>query len=155
MYLQHTYPLAWHHEGPAASTPTLMPLALHTHGTKTTLLAAGASAAMVVSEHGRVLSTLWLPHAPSTPLVSVQFVSRLFVSSKQCSNKPLLLPLSFTCSPLPLRTHTACPCVSFKLCLCHPRPHRSRLTLMGMAWWTSWRSRQRDCLAGHRCVVVV
>jgi len=73
--LQETLPLAWHHIGPAASVPTLKPLALHTHGPPTTILAAGASAAVLVSEHGRPLSTLWLPHAPSIPLVRVCHVA--------------------------------------------------------------------------------
>lgn len=70
---QETLPLAWHHEGPAASAPTLMPLSLHTHGPPTTVLAAGASAAVVVSEHGRPLSTLWLPHPPVIPLIAADF----------------------------------------------------------------------------------
>ncbi|KAJ9504613.1 hypothetical protein QJQ45_030487, partial [Haematococcus lacustris] len=53
--------------------PTLKPFALHTHGTPTTILAAGASAAVLLSAHGHALDTVWLPSPPMQPLVVGDF----------------------------------------------------------------------------------
>lgn len=77
---QDAFPVAWHAPAPgdapsraAPHAPTLAPLALHAHGRPTALLAAGSAGAVVVSEHGRVLASLWLPHAPAQPLVAADF----------------------------------------------------------------------------------
>eukprot|EP00798_Chlamydomonas_sp_ICE-L_P026249 gene26249-17349_t len=53
--------------------PTLAPMSLHRHGMPTTILVAGSAHAVILSEHGTVLDTLKLPHAPSQPLLVLDF----------------------------------------------------------------------------------
>ena len=45
-------------------SPSLQVMSRHRHGVPTTVLAVGANAAVLVSEHGRLLDTLWLPSPP-------------------------------------------------------------------------------------------
>lgn len=53
--------------------PSLSVMALHKHGVPTTILVAGQDAAVLVSEHGVMLETLWLPGPPDKPLVVADF----------------------------------------------------------------------------------
>ncbi|KAG1681506.1 hypothetical protein FOA52_014012 [Chlamydomonas sp. UWO 241] len=59
--------------GGGAVVPTLSVMALHRHAVPTTVLAAGSEAAVLVSEHGRLLDVLWLPAPPVQPLIVVDF----------------------------------------------------------------------------------
>eukprot|EP00195_Chlamydomonas_chlamydogama_P008599 CAMPEP_0202890806 /NCGR_PEP_ID=MMETSP1392-20130828/1099_1 /ASSEMBLY_ACC=CAM_ASM_000868 /TAXON_ID=225041 /ORGANISM="Chlamydomonas chlamydogama, Strain SAG 11-48b" /LENGTH=667 /DNA_ID=CAMNT_0049574447 /DNA_START=241 /DNA_END=2241 /DNA_ORIENTATION=+ len=75
---QNYYPTTWPHSSTVDSdeqrvVPTLRALPLHRHAMPTTILAAGANSAVILSEHGHLLDTLWLPHPPNQPLVVTDF----------------------------------------------------------------------------------
>ncbi|KAG2490863.1 hypothetical protein HYH03_010781 [Edaphochlamys debaryana] len=72
---QEYMPVYWppEDENPDHVVPTLAAMALYVHAVPTVVLAAGTDHAMIVSEHGHILSELELPAAPTQPLVVADF----------------------------------------------------------------------------------
>ncbi|KXZ54830.1 hypothetical protein GPECTOR_4g901 [Gonium pectorale] len=72
---QEYLPVSWPpaDENPSHIVPTLAAMPLYTHAVPTTVLAAGETHAVIVSEHGRVLSELELPAPPIQPLIVADF----------------------------------------------------------------------------------
>eukprot|EP00891_Asterochloris_glomerata_P007069 jgi/Astpho2/7069/e_gw1.00107.25.1_t len=74
---QSSHGLSWSNElGQAAGlqvAPTLRPMALHSRGIPSAVLAAGAHLAVVLSEHGKELDRLELPAPPVLPIQMADF----------------------------------------------------------------------------------